>query len=123
MYSTTPAFFEWSANSAVSDPLKSEGGYQILRVDERVPGSDAAAFNENKVREVMTMEQATQKRLEYLQKTRNESYIKLSENYYAGVAPLLKLKPEAIVQTSGEVGPRAPEKKGKGKFLKIFPKP
>ena len=106
---------------AVSDPLKSEGGYQILRVDERVPGSDIAVFNENKVREAMTVERSPQKRLDYLQNLRNEAYIKISENYYAGVAPLLKLKPEAVVQTTGEA--RAPEKKGKGKFLKIFPKP
>jgi peptidyl-prolyl cis-trans isomerase SurA len=108
---------------AVSDPLKSEAGYQILRVDERVPGSDVAVFNENKVREAIAMERSPQARLDYMQNLRNEAYIQLSESYYPGVAPLLKLKPQSIVQTSGEAGPRTPEKKGKGKFLKIFPKP
>jgi len=33
-------------------------------------------------------------REEYLQKLRNEAYIKIADNYRAAVAPLLKLAPE-----------------------------
>jgi peptidyl-prolyl cis-trans isomerase SurA len=104
-----------------SDPLKTPEAYQILRVDERIPGSDASVFNENKVREAIAMERSPKAREDYLQKLRNEAYINISENYHDGVAQLLKLKPEAVVVKTGEAGP--PVKKGKGKFLKIFPKP
>ena len=107
----------------VSDPLRTNDGYQIFRVDARTAASDASVFNENQVREAMTIERAPKAREDYLQNLRNEAYIKISENYHAGVAPLLKLKPEAIVETTGDAGVKVPEKKGKGKFLKIFPKP
>lgn len=111
------------ASGAVSDPLRTSDGYQILRVDSRVAGSDASVFNENQVREAITMEKSPKAREEYLQNLRNESYIKVSESYRAGLMPLLKLKPEAIVETTADAEARPPAKKGKGKFLKIFPKP
>ena len=108
----------------ISEPLRSNDGYQIFRVDERTLASTTATFNENQVREAITMERATKEREAYLQNLRNEAYIKISENYRQAVAPLLKLDPakmadNADVQT-GET--KAPEKK-KGKLLGIFPKP
>jgi len=109
---------------AVSDPLRSNDGFQILRVDQRSAGSDATVFNENQAREVITTERVPKARDEYLQNLRNEAYIKISESYHSGVASLLKLKPEAIVASTGEIDAKsAGKKKGKGKFLKIFPKP
>jgi peptidyl-prolyl cis-trans isomerase SurA len=110
------------ASGSVSDPLKTNAGYQIFRVDARTAGSDASVFNENQVREAMTIEKAPKARDAYLQNLRNESYIKVSANYHDGVAALLNLKPEAIVQTTDD-GQAKPAKKGKGKFLKIFPRP
>lgn len=107
----------------VSDPLRSNDGFQVLRVDARTPGSDASTFNENQVREAITAERAPKAREDYLQNLRNEAYIRVSENYHDGVASLLKLKPEAIVEKTDDGGPVTPEKKKKGKFLKIFPKP
>ena len=106
----------------VSNPLRTNDGYQIFRVDARTPGSDASVFNENQVREAITMERSPKAREEYLQNLRNEAYIRLSENYHEGVAPLLKLKPEAIVEKTDD-GTTTPEKKKKGRFLKIFPRP
>lgn len=106
----------------ISEPLKTSDGYQIFRVDARTAGSDASVFNENQVREAVTMEKAPKAREDYLQKLRNESYIKISDSYHESIAALLKLKPEAIVTTTGESEAK-PAKKGKGKFLKIFPKP
>ena len=109
----------------ISEPLRSNDGYQIFRVDERTAASTAATFNENQVREAITMERTTKQREDYLQDLRNEAYIKISENYRQAVAPLLKLDPakmadNADVQTGSSSKP--PEKK-KGKLLGIFPKP
>src|SRR5204862_756005 len=98
-------------------------GYQIFRVDARTAGGDASTFVENSVREAMTMEREGKAREEYLQNLRNESYIKVSESYRAGLMPLLNLKPEAIVETAADAEARPAPKKSKGKFLKIFPKP
>lgn len=108
----------------VSDPLRSSDGYQILRVDERTAGSTTAAFNENQVREAMTIERSEKERDQYLQNLRNESYIKISDSYRATVAPILKLAPEKTAENSDAptAGVKPAEKK-KGKLLGIFPKP
>lgn len=106
----------------VSDPLRTNDGYQIFRVDERTPASTTATFNENQVREAITIERGAASREEYLQNLRNEAYIKISDNYRAGVAPLLKLAPEKTAENSGTTTTEKPEKK-KGKFLGIIPKP
>jgi parvulin-like peptidyl-prolyl isomerase len=107
----------------VSDPVRTNDGYQIIRVDERIAGSDASVFNENQVREVMTGERATKAREDYLQTLRNEAYIKIADSYHESVAPLLKLMPEVITETTGDGSVKPEKKKGRGKFLKIFPKP
>lgn len=108
----------------VSDPLRSNDGYQILRVDEHTAGSTTAAFNENQVREAITMERSEKQREEYLQNLRNESYIKISDSYRAAVAPLLKLAPEKTADnSSAPTAGEKPAEKKKGKFLGIFPKP
>ena len=109
----------------ISEPLRSNDGYQIFRVDERTVASTTVTFNENQVREAITMERTSKQRDDYLQNLRNEAYIKISENYRQSVAPLLKLDPakmadNADVQTG--TGSKPPEKK-KGKLLGIFPKP
>jgi peptidyl-prolyl cis-trans isomerase SurA len=109
----------------ISDPLHTNDGYQILRVDERTAASSAATYNENQVREAITIERGTKQREDYLQKLRNEAYIKISDNYRASVAPLLKLAPEKTADNSSvpSGGEKPDEKKKKGKLLGIFPKP
>ncbi|MEP6743722.1 MAG: peptidyl-prolyl cis-trans isomerase [bacterium] len=112
--------------SGISEPLRTNDGYQIFRVDARTPASTTAAFNENQVREAITMERTSKQREDYLQNLRNEAYIRVSESYRLAVAPLLKLSPEkmadnADVQQSS--GPSKPAEKKKGKLLGIFPKP
>ena len=109
-------------SGGVSEPVRTNAGIQIFRVDARTAGSDASVFNENQAREAMTMEKSPKAREEYLQNLRNEGYIKVAESYRAGLQPLLKLKPEAIVSTTADAEAK-PIKKSKGKFLKIFPKP
>jgi peptidyl-prolyl cis-trans isomerase SurA len=111
---------------AVSEPVKTNDGYQIFRVDARTAGSDASVFNENQVREAMTIERSPKAHEDYLQKLRNDAYIKLAPAYSAGVLPLLKIKEEVAIDASDSGAgsrPAGKEHKGKGKFLKIFPKP
>jgi parvulin-like peptidyl-prolyl isomerase len=105
----------------ISEPLRGNDGYQIFRVDERTPGSASATFNENQVREAITIERGAKAREDYLQTLRNEAYVKISDNYRASVAPILKLAPEKTADNS-DTSNTKPEKK-KGKFLGIIPKP
>ena len=109
----------------ISEPLRSNDGYQILRVDERTPASTSATFNENQTREAMTMERGAKGRDDYLQGLRDEAYIKISPNYRDGVAPLLKLAPEKTAENDGipSGGEQPSQKKKKGKLFGIFPKP
>lgn len=105
----------------VSDPLRTNDGYQILRVNERTAGGTTATFNENQVREAITMERTAKAREDYLQQLRNESYIKLADSYFDEVAPLLKLQREKTAENRA-ASEEKPEKK-KGKILGIIPKP
>jgi peptidyl-prolyl cis-trans isomerase SurA len=108
----------------ISEPLRLGDGYQVFRVDARTAASSAATFNENQVREAMTMERGTKAREEYLQSLRDEAYIKISESYAAAVYPLLKITPEKTADNSIPSGGEQPgERKKKGKLLGIFPKP
>ena len=109
----------------ISEPLRGNDGYQIFRVDARTAASTNVTFNENQVREAITIERTTKERENYLQNLRNEAYIKIAENYRQAVAPLLKLDPakmadNADVQTGTS---EKPAEKKKGKLLGIFPKP
>lgn len=83
------------AVGAVSDPLKSDEGYQILRVDARTAGSPTPTFNENRVREAITMERLPKEREKYLQGLRNDAYVKVAESYRAAVEPVLNIVPPA----------------------------
>jgi len=108
----------------ISEPLKIGDGYQVFRVDERSAASNTATFNENQVREAMTMEGSTKAREDYLQSLRDEAYIKISDSYAATVYPILKITPEKTAENSIPSGGEQPgEKKKKGKLLGIFPKP
>jgi peptidyl-prolyl cis-trans isomerase SurA len=104
----------------VSEPIHSNDGYQILRVDERTPGSDAATFNENQVREAITIERTPKERDAYLKSLRDDAYIKISDSYRPSVAAILNLPPEKTADNSVQ---SKPEEKKKGKLLGIFPRP
>ena len=79
----------------VSEPLKTDEGYQILRVDSRTAGSNTPTFNENSVREAITRERSPKAREDYLQELRNDAYVKIADTYRAAVEPLLKIVPPA----------------------------
>ncbi len=99
------------AAGGVTDPIRTNEGYQILRVDERVPGSDAGAYNEMKVREVITVERREKERTDYLQRLRKEAYIKIAENYRAALEPMLGL----TAPTSSATTPAKKDDKNKSK--------
>jgi peptidyl-prolyl cis-trans isomerase SurA len=105
------------AAGGVSEPLKSEEGYQIIRVDARTAGSNSPTFNENAVRAAMTGEQSPKAREDFLQGLRNEAYVNVAANYKDSVLPLLKIVPPPAATKRDQ-----PEKK-KGKILGIIPKP
>jgi peptidyl-prolyl cis-trans isomerase SurA len=79
----------------VSDPLKTDVGYQILRVDARTAGSNTPTFNELAVRQAITMERLPKEREDYMQQLRNDAYVSIAETYRAAVEPLLKIVPPA----------------------------
>lgn len=84
----------------ITDPIKAGEGYQILRVDERTPAGTTPVFNENQVREAMMIERQPKEREAYLQKLRNEAFIKLSDTYRASVEPLLKISSPASAKST-----------------------
>lgn len=83
----------------VSDPIKLQDGYQIIRVDQRTPGGNTPTFNDNRVREAMLGEHQNAERDKYLQELRNEAFIKVTDTYSAGVAPLLKIAAPVAAKT------------------------
>ncbi|MDQ2976996.1 MAG: peptidyl-prolyl cis-trans isomerase [Acidobacteriota bacterium] len=97
---------------AVSEPLRLNDGYQILRVDERTAAGTSPTFNENQVREAITIERSEKQREEYLAHLRDDAYIKISDTYRDAVAPILKLPPEKTAENRGGQKPDA-KKKGK----------
>jgi parvulin-like peptidyl-prolyl isomerase len=107
----------------VSDPLKTDEGYQILRVDSRTAGSNTPVFNENQVREAITIEQSPKAHEDYLQSLRDEAYIKIAKEYSDSVQPLLKIKKDFIVEKSADDNSKAAPEKKKSRFLGIIPKP
>jgi peptidyl-prolyl cis-trans isomerase SurA len=102
----------------VSNPLKTDVGYQILRVDGR-NAATGSIFTENQVRGAMTDEILPKEREKYLQELRNDGYINIAASYRAQVEPLLKIVPPAAAVRKDTTK----KSDGKGKFLGIFPKP
>ncbi|MBV9210118.1 MAG: peptidyl-prolyl cis-trans isomerase [Acidobacteria bacterium] len=73
----------------VTEPIRYDEGYQIIRVDERIAGSNESTYNENRVREALTAERSEKARNDYMETLRKDAYIKISESYRAAVTPFL----------------------------------
>jgi peptidyl-prolyl cis-trans isomerase SurA len=91
----------------VSEPIKTDEGYLILRVNERDD-----AFKENFVRGIITQERADKEHEVYLRTLRKEAYIKPAEGYKETILPLLEKDKQ---ETASKQASPAPEKKEKGK--------
>lgn len=83
----------------VSEPIKTDEGYMILRVNERDD-----AFKENFVRGVMTQERSDKEHEDYLRKLRQDAYIKPAPNYVAVIQPMLD-KDKAKQETAASDNP------------------
>jgi peptidyl-prolyl cis-trans isomerase SurA len=95
----------------VTDPIRTDEGFQILHVDARTPGGTTPVFNENRVREAMLNERQPKEREDYLQSLRNEAFIKVTDTYKAGVDPLLKIQSPVAAKSNDKE--KKDEKKSK----------
>jgi peptidyl-prolyl cis-trans isomerase SurA len=91
----------------VSDPVKMDQGYVILRLDARAPAGEAT-FDDRRVRETMTMERVDQERKTYVETLRAEAYVDVAPAYREAVLPLLKVEP---VKTANAGPAKKDEKK------------
>ena len=94
----------------ISDPIKTDEGYMILRVNERDD-----AFKENFVRGALTQERADKEREKYLRTLRKEAYIKPAEAFREAVQPILDKDKQQTADASGAQTPAADPKKDKAK--------
>lgn len=71
----------------ITEPIETVEGIEIFRVDDRKEASKDSVFDENDVRRAMTFDVLDEKRKEYMTKMRNESYIRINDNYRPIVSP------------------------------------
>ena len=86
----------------VTNPIRSDDGYQILHVDERTAGSDTPIYSEEKVREAILSERAPKEREAYMQKLRKDAFIKFADPYKATYEPLLGINSNANPATAAK---------------------
>lgn len=96
----------------VTNPIETEGGLLILRVDERTPAGEAT-FDDNKVREAITVTRMDKERKAYLENLRRDAYIEVAKDYQEGVLPLLKVESQKPASTNA--APAAPKRNDKKK--------
>ena len=72
-----------------SEPIVTDEGIMILRVDGRTNDSAAPTFNENQVRQAITAEKSAEERKKYMSKLRTEGYIKVAKSYETAIMPIL----------------------------------
>lgn len=82
-----------TAAGGITNPLDTDGGIIILRVDERTPAGEAV-FDDNKVREAITYSRLDKERKTYIDNLRREAYIEIAKDYREAVLPLLKTDAE-----------------------------
>jgi peptidyl-prolyl cis-trans isomerase SurA len=73
----------------LTDAIKVDNGYIILRVDERTPAGDAT-FDDRKVREAITVERMPKERETYVATLMRDAYVDIAPSYRAAVEPILK---------------------------------
>lgn len=100
----------------ISDPVKLENGYTIMRLDERTPAGEAV-YDERKVREAITVERLEKERKLYIEGLRRDAYVAVAPSYREAVMPLLKTsEPQPMSKAAaGKTASAAPKKDEKKK--------
>lgn len=73
----------------VTDPIEIVEGLQIFRVDARTGASSESVFDETAVRRAIATERFPEERRKYMNKLRQEAYIKINDTFRPIVAPVL----------------------------------
>lgn len=98
----------------VTNPLDTEGGIIILRVDERTPAGEPV-FDDSKVREAITYGRLDKERKVYLDNLRRDAYIEVAPTYREALLPLLKTEAEKSASVAPAAVTSAPKKDDKKK--------
>jgi len=93
----------------ITDPIKTDEGYLVLRVNERDD-----SYKENFVRGAITQERGEAERDKYLRGLRIEAYIKPADAFKETIQPLLD-KDKQQTASAGDAPAPAPGKKEKAK--------
>jgi hypothetical protein len=80
-------------SGGIGEPIRWDIGIEIVRVDNYVPASTASNFDESQVRQYIMREKAPKARVKFIQDMREDSYIKIRENYRGIVSPFLVKSP------------------------------
>lgn len=99
----------------ITDPIRIEVGVEILRVDERIAGSDQPLYEENRVREAILYERQESERKKYAENLRKEAYVKVAESYQPLVANLLATTTPNAATTAGKDKNKDKDKNKKNK--------
>jgi parvulin-like peptidyl-prolyl isomerase len=94
----------------ISEPVKIEEGYMVLRVNERDD-----AFKENYVRGALTQERGEKERDKYLRTLRGEAYIKPADAFKDVIQPILEQDKRPTADAGGDASAANPAKKDKSK--------
>lgn len=99
----------------ITDPIRIDVGVEILRVDERIAGTDKPVYEENRVREAILYERQDGERKKYAETLRKEAFVKVSENYQPLVANLLSTTTPNAASTASKDKDKEKEKNKKNK--------
>lgn len=83
----------------VTNPIPSDEGYLIFRIDERTAAAPAT-FNEQEARAALTEERSSKERVAYLNKLRDDAYLKIAEGYRAAVEEALNKSTKSASNTT-----------------------
>jgi parvulin-like peptidyl-prolyl isomerase len=83
----------------VTNPIRLNDGFLILRVDERTPVVEPT-FEENRVREAILEERAPREREAYRRRLFQEAYVQINENYRAPIEAVINRNTTASAPTT-----------------------
>lgn len=85
---------------AIAAPIKWDIGMEIVRVDSYTPASTESNFDEANVRRAIMEEKKPAARLTFINKLKEDAYLKIRENYRGIVTPFLNTQPSDITASS-----------------------